>query len=87
MTNTITTKPDARNYTDPQKFIDDDNAYRAYRATLGQAGGRAGHAVEDLLADIIAQAHRAGLSRAELERMSGAKYQNIGVDPVSYTHL
>ena len=80
MTNMITKKPDARNYTDPQKFIDDDNAYRAYRATLGQAGGRSGHAVEDFLADIISQAYRAGLSRAELERMSGAKYQNIGVE-------
>lgn len=85
MTNMITSKPDAREYTDPQKFIDDDNAYNAYRATLGQAGGRAGHAVEDLLADIIAQAHRAGLSRAELERMSGAKYQNIGVNPEKNT--
>ena len=80
MTNMITKKPDARNYTDPQKFIEDDNAYRAYRATLGQAGGRSGHAVEDFLADIISQAYRAGLSRAELERMSGAKYQNIGVE-------
>lgn len=70
-------KPDARKFNSVTDYLAADNAYNTQRAEMGQSGGRAGHEAIDFLADILRQSHRGRLTREQMEKLSGAKYQSI----------
>jgi len=70
-------KPDARKFHKVTDYLAADNAYNAKRAEMGQSGGRTGHDAIDFLADILRQSSYGNLTRAQMENLSGAKYQSI----------
>lgn len=74
---TTIAKPNAKNFETAQAFLDADTAYNQARVQNGRDGGRAGHSPIEFWQDFIIQCKNAGLTRKQMEKVSGKAYQNM----------